>query len=69
MAEMHLPPRREHETYELGKFTVRFGRHPITGEIIEVFIDQRGKAGTEINQFLHDLGVLISKKLQGKPTP
>ena len=61
-----LPSRRPHETHQLGKFTVRFGRHPITGEIVEVFFDQREKAGTELNQFLHDAGVLISKVLQGK---
>jgi hypothetical protein len=61
-----LPTRREHETHDLGPFTVRIGRHPESGQIVEVFFDQRGKVGTELNQFLHDAGVLISKVLQGK---
>jgi hypothetical protein len=66
-----LPTRREHESYDLpggklGEFTLRIGRHPDTDQVIEVFFDQRGKVGTELNQFLHDAGVLISKVLQGK---
>ena len=61
-----IPTRREHETYDLGPFTVRIGRHPDTGQVIEVFFDRRAKAGTELNAFLHDAGVLISKVLQGK---
>ncbi len=111
-----LPTRREHESYDLGPFTVRVGRMPPDGveamvervakaldpfafsevgdpddcsdldreearqearnvlavlglswpPVIEVFFDRRAKAGTEINAFLHDAGVLISKVLQGK---
>ncbi len=61
-----LPTRREHKTYDLGPFTVRIGRDPNTGQVIEVFFDQRGKVGTEMNHFLHDAGVLVSKVLQGK---
>lgn len=61
-----LPTRREHETYDLGPFTVRIGRDPETANVCEVFFDQRGKVGTELNAFLHDAGVLISKVLQGK---
>lgn len=117
-----LPTRREHETWDLGPFTVRVGYCPppdagrverlaremwttvqshygnpdwdhysASSEVkdvyramaraalamaeaerppvVEVFFDQRGKVGTEINHFLHDAGVLISKVLQGKEVP
>lgn len=68
---MNLPTRREHESYDLdggrlGPFTIRIGRNPRTGQVCEVFFDQRGKVGTELNHFLHEAGILISKVLQGK---
>jgi len=45
--------------------TVSF--HPSTGEALEVFLTERGKASdNELTQALYELGVCASKLMQGE---
>jgi hypothetical protein len=67
---MREPPnRRPSEQIELDFATFRFvfsvGYHPDTGIPCEVFISERGKPG-DLNDALYELGIAISKTLQGE---
>lgn len=66
-----LPTRREHETVDVdcgrhGIFTLRLGWHPVTGAPCDLFIDQRGKSGGELNAIFQDFGIAASKLMQGR---
>ncbi len=66
-----LPTRREHESVDVdcgrhGVFTLRLGWHPVTGAPCDLFIDQRGKSGGELNIILQDFGIAASKLMQGR---
>lgn len=68
---IRVPPnRRPSEQIELDfetfKFVFSIGYHPDTGEPCEVFISERGKPG-DLNDALYELGIAISKTLQGEP--
>ena len=52
----------------VGPFVVTVGYDPETWQPCEVFISERTKSGTELEQHLYDLGVAISKIMQNKPT-
>lgn len=63
MSRNRLPTRRELDAFEfdLGglQYRVAIGRVPVTGEIVEIFIDA-GKAGTSASIISKDLAVLFS---------
>ena len=65
---MRLPNRREHRsqgfTTPFGEMTVCVGFDPQTGHPIEVFVTQRTKSGTALDDFLYEIGVTISKLMQ-----
>ena len=60
-----LPNRRESVHQRVGPFVVTVSFHP-NGYPCEVFISQRAKSGTELDDLLYELGVTISKIMQGE---
>ena len=58
--------RRHCVTQDLGQFAVSVGYDPDTGKVCEVFFTDRGKSGTELESTLYDVGVFLSKALQGE---
>ena len=67
---MTLPSRRLCITEQIGPFAVSVGFTPDKdGEWTvpaEVFITARGKSGTELDNHLYELGVSVSKLMQGE---
>ena len=67
---MNLPNRRLCITEQVGPFAVSVGFVPDgSGEWTvpaEVFITARGKSGTELDNHLYELGVSVSKLMQGE---
>lgn len=67
---MTLPNRRLCVTEQIGPFAVSVGF--VTGAggewtvPAEVFITSRGKTGTELDNHLYELGVAVSKMMQGE---
>jgi len=61
-----LPNRRPHIGGSAGPFRFTVSFHPVTGAPVEVFINERAKIGTELEAHLYDLGVKISKVMQGE---
>lgn len=65
---MTLPNRREHRSQQFstpfGEMTVCVGFDPETGHPVEVFVTQRTKSGTALDDFLYEIGVTISKLMQ-----
>lgn len=67
---MTLPNRRTHITQKIdapafgGEFSVCVGF--VDGKPCEVFISQRAKPGTHMDQLLYDIGVTASKIMQGE---
>jgi hypothetical protein len=65
-----IPNRRYTVTEQVGPFSVSVGfMQDHRGEYtipFEVFIDSRGKSGTELEGFLHEIGVRASKLMQGE---
>lgn len=70
MGDGVLPTRRHLITIEAGndqfKFMASVGFHPKTGAPCEVFFTGRAKPGSALDDALYDLGVKISKAMQGK---
>ena len=67
---MTLPNRRLCVTEQIGPFAVSVGFIPDSGGEwtvpAEVFITSRGKTGTELDNHLYELGVAVSKMMQGE---
>ncbi len=67
---MDLPNRRPSSTIrvvtEIDNYYCTISYHPETGEPCEVFMTGRGKVGQTMDSVLSQLGVAISKELQGK---
>ena len=61
-----LPTRRPCVHEKVGPFIVTVGIDPRDGKACEVFISKRAKSGTELDEHLYNLGVTISKIMQGK---
>ena len=61
---MTLPNRRPCVTVGAGPFAITTSWHPLTGEVCEVFVTQRAKSGSELDQHLYELGVAASKAMQ-----
>ena len=61
-----LPNRRPAEHFTVGPFVVTVGFNPNTGSPCEVFISSRGKSGTQLDNWLYELGVTTSKIMQGE---
>lgn len=65
-----LPTRRTHVTVGIdapafgGEFAVCVGF--VDGHPCEMFITQRAKPGTQMDQLLYDIGVTASKIMQGE---
>lgn len=62
---MTIPTRRPCVHKDVGPFTatIGFGQD---GKPCEVFISKRAKTGTELDDHLYELGVAISKEMQGE---
>lgn len=64
------PNRRASVTQQVGQFAVTVGfKQDHTGEWtvpFEVFITQRGRSGSELDETLYELGVTASKIMQGE---
>ena len=65
---MPLPNRRLQISEQVGPFIVSVGFHPAPNEPFEVFISQRAKSGTELDEHLYELGVAASKIMQKEST-
>ena len=69
---MIVPNRRQCRTVSIGPFaaTVSFLPHPdnpqLCGPPCEVFITDRGKSGSQLDEDLYELGVMVSKLMQGE---
>tara|TARA_R100001082_G_scaffold36814_1_gene19396 strand:+ start:2138 stop:2356 length:219 start_codon:yes stop_codon:yes gene_type:complete len=67
---MDLPNRRPCTTIlvetEIDNYHCTISYHPETGEPCEVFMTGRGKVGQTMDNVLIELGIAISKELQGK---
>lgn len=63
-----IPNRRPCITTEIGAgLAVTVSFHPKTGEALEVFMSQRGKASeNELTNALYEMGVTASKLMQGE---
>lgn len=61
---MDLPSRRATLTEEVGPFSVSVSF--VEGIPVEVFMTDRGKSGTELEEILYELGVAVSKIMQGE---
>lgn len=63
-----IPNRRPCITTSIGAgLAVTVSFHPQTGEALEVFMTERGKASdNELTQALYELGVTASKIIQGE---
>lgn len=57
-----LPTRRRCENSDVGPFTVSVGF--VAGHPCEVFVTARGKSGTDLDDWLYELGVKASKIMQ-----
>lgn len=64
----NLPNRRPCITQSIGAgLAVTVSFHPATGEAVEVFMSDRGKASdNELTNALYNLGVTASKMMQGE---
>jgi hypothetical protein len=64
----NIPNRRPCVTTNIGAgLAVTVSFHPQTGEALEVFMTERGKASdNELTQALYELGVCASKLMQGE---
>ena len=64
----NLPNRRPCITQSIGAgLAVTVSFHPSTGEAVEVFMSDRGKASdNELTNALYNLGVTASKMMQGE---
>lgn len=68
------PTRLPSETYDLTlrvgdgvhNLAVSFVRDPRTGAVVELIFVERGKIGHGLDNMLRDLGVQISRLLQGR---
>lgn len=60
------PPRRHAVHKRVGPFIATVGFDPRDNRPCEVFISKRAKSGTELDEHLYDLGVAISKIMQGE---
>ncbi len=63
---MTIPSRRCGEAFDVGPFSVTVNFHPTTGTPCEVFFRARGKIGHDLNDILYEIGVRISKVMQGE---
>ena len=59
-----LPNRRLTITEQVGPFAVTVGF--VNARPVEVFIAQRAKSGTDLDDLLYQLGVTASKIMQGE---
>jgi hypothetical protein len=64
----NLPNRRPCITQNIGAgLAVTVSFHPATGDAVEVFMTERGKASdNEMTNALYNLGVTASKMMQGE---
>ena len=67
---MLLPNRRPNETISantrFGKIIATISYHPETGLPCEFFFTGRGKTGQAVDEILYELGIGLSRALQGK---
>tara|TARA_R100000329_G_C7501702_1_gene176661 strand:+ start:198 stop:410 length:213 start_codon:yes stop_codon:yes gene_type:complete len=63
-----IPNRRPSLTEDVGMgISVTVSFHPETNEAVEVFVTSRGKASDNpMQEALYNLGVQVSKMIQGK---
>jgi|TARA_R100000353_G_C6411639_1_gene170602 hypothetical protein len=63
-----IPNRRPSWTEDVGMgISVTVSFHPETNEAVEVFVTSRGKASDNpMQEALYNLGVQVSKMIQGK---
>lgn len=68
-----IPNRRPTESQVVDapgfSFTVRVGFDPKSGAPMEVFIDHRGKPGSPLDEALYQVGVTLSRMMQGDDRP
>jgi len=55
------------QSVTVGPFTAKVDFDPKTGKPHAVFIMQRAKSGTDLDDFLYRLSTEISRIMQGKP--
>ncbi len=53
-------------TSHIHKLAVSLARDPDTGAVVEVVFVSRGKIGHGLDLLLHDLGVKLSRAIQGR---
>jgi len=67
---MEPPNRRPSITVEVPgegfTFAATVGFDPSTGSACEIFLSKRGKSGTALEEALYELGVQVSKIMQGE---
>lgn len=61
-----LPHRRKAENFDIGPFIISVGFDPQTEKPCEVFFVARGKSGTQLDDWLYEMGVTISKIMQNE---
>lgn len=70
MSNSSDPRRLPSETYTVpfGQHIIEFsvGWHPQTGHAMDVIFVNRGKIGHEMDMMLTDLGIALSRALQGR---
>lgn len=54
-------------TIQQGRIAATVSFHPTTGAPCEVFFTKRSKSGTEIEETMRELGIRMSKLMQGEP--
>ena len=69
MPSLNLRNRRHNLTFEAESCSISAGIDPVTGQLCEIFINDRGKSGTELEKRYYWAGVAASKILQGEPIP
>ena len=65
----NLRNRRSNLTFDAESCSISAGFDPVTGHLCEIFINDRGKSGTELERRYYWAGVAASKILQGEPIP
>jgi hypothetical protein len=58
--------RRHAVNFDVGPFICTVGFNPETGAPCELFLVSRGKSGTDLDDWLYELGVKASKIMQDR---
>lgn len=61
---MEIPNRLVCITTDIGPFAVTMSF--VDGHAVEMFMTDRGKSGTQLDDILYELGVTVSKMMQGE---